>query len=242
MYGTGVGGIDTTHAAAKGIAVCNVPGYSTEAVAEFAIACILAQLRELHRARQQVSQRQYSEEAFHGRELQFMLLGILGLGNIGRRVAELARIGFGARVNYWSRHRKLPSEQQGIVYRDLDTLLRESDIVSIHLAHNRSTDRFLHSDRIQAIRKNALVVNTSPMELFDIGALETRLRVGDMTLILDHPDGLAASDLERFASYESCVIYPSIGYTTLEAAAAKQHIFVENIERFLQGTPINLVV
>ncbi len=96
-FATGYGKIDIDYAESKKITVCNVPDYSTESVAELVFAVILDQLRELEPAKKQARTRNYSEDGFLPTEIKNKKFGILGLGNIGKRVAELA-LCFGADV------------------------------------------------------------------------------------------------------------------------------------------------
>ena len=240
MFGTGYGTIDITHAKYKNITVCNVPNYSTESVAELVFAVILEQLRELERAKRQARNKNYSEEGFLPTEIKNKKFGILGLGNIGKRVAEIASC-FGADVSYWSRNRKIDLETKRITYENADDLIAESDFLSLHLSHTYETEKFLNRDRIQKIKSGAIVINTAPMELVDINALETRLKNGDITFILDHSDEMTKESLEQLSKYTNCIIYPPIGCITKEAIINKQKIFVENIENFLQNAPTNKV-
>ncbi len=240
MFGTGYGNIDINYAKSKKIVVCNVPNYSTESVAELVFAVILEQLRELETAKKQTRNGNYSEDGFLPTEIKNKKFGILGLGNIGKRVAELA-LCFGADVGYWSRNRKIDIESKGIKYENADDLILKSDFLTLHLSHTNDTENFLNKDRIQKIKKGAIVINTSPMELVDIDALEIRLKSEDITFILDHSDEMTKENLERLSKYPNCIIYPPIGCITKEAGINKQEIFVENIENFLQGAPTNKV-
>ncbi len=240
MFGTGYGNIDTKYAKSKKIAVCNVPNYSTESVAELVFAVILEQLRELETAKKQARNKNYSEDGFSPTEIKNKKFGILGLGNIGKRVAELA-LCFGADVGYWSRNRKIDIESKGIKYENADDLILKSDFLTLHLSHTNDTEKFLNKGRIQKIKKGAIVINTSPMELVDIDALELRLKAGDITFILDHSDEMTKENLERLSKYPNCIIYPPIGYITKEAGINKQEIFAKNLENFLQGAPTNKV-
>jgi phosphoglycerate dehydrogenase-like enzyme len=241
MFGTGYGRIDASYAASKGIAVCNIAGYSTEAVAELVFALLLEQIREVERAKKQARDGNYSEATFQGTELRGKSFGIIGLGRIGRRVGEMALNGFGAEVSYWSRTRKADMEGKGLKYRDIETLLRSNDFLSLHLAYNDQTRNFLDDKRMKAIKKNAVIINLAPMELVNIAALQTRLGAGDITFILDHSDELDAENAKQLATYKNCVMYPPIGYTTKEATVAKQVMFVQNLESFLKGAPTNKV-
>lgn len=241
MLGTGYGRVDATYAASKNITVCNIAGYSTESVAELVFAIILDHIREIERAKKQAREGNYSEDGFQASEIKDKLFGIIGLGTIGSRTAEIASEGFRANVRYWSRKRKDDYEQKGIKYQDLDTLLNESDIISLHLELNNETNLFLNEERIQRIKPGAVIVNTAPMELIDIEALVKRLKLGDIYFILDHSDELEESDAKLLSAYQNCIIYPPIGYITNEATLAKMDMFVNNIENFVKGTPTNKV-
>jgi len=241
MLGTGYGRIDADYAATKGITVCNIAGYSTESVAELVFALMLEHIREIERGKKQASEGNYSEEGFSVYEIKDKVFGIIGLGRIGARTAEIALHGFGADVRYWSKNRKEEYEKRGVKYQDIDSLLRESDFISLHLEYNKNTEHFLNQDRIQMIKPGAVVVNTAPMELIDITALEKRLEEGDITFILDHSDELSESEAKQLAKCRNCILYPPIGYISKEATLAKLDMFVDNIENFLNGKPTNKV-
>jgi len=238
VFSTGYGRIDAEYAKGKKITVCNVPGYSTESVAELVFAVILEHIREIERARKQGREGNYSETGFSATEIKDKAFGVIGLGQIGLRTAEIA-LGFGADVRYWSRNKKDCSEK--IKYANADEVISSSDILSLHLASNSETETFLGPERINNIKKGAVVVNTAPMELLDLDALEDRLKKGDITFILDHSDEMTKEDLKRFSQYDNCIIYPPIGYISKEAGIAKQEIFVSNIENFTKGNPTNSV-
>lgn len=240
MLGTGYGGINDSYAASKNVAVCNIAGYATEGVAEFTFAVILDYTREIERAKRQAREGNYSEASFTGTEIRGKNFGVIGLGSIGGRTAEIA-MGFGANVRYWSRRRKDDYEKMGIQFQAVDDLLRDSDFVTINLALNADTENFLNRDRIQIIKKGAVVVNPSPMELVDLDALVMRLKQGDIAFILDHSDEMTSDQLELLKPYSNCVVCPPIAYTTEEATALKQDIFVSNLENFLAGSPTNKV-
>src|SRR5262245_773587 len=175
VFGTSMGRID--FAGRRGIAVRNVPGFSTQAVAEFAVGIVLDHLRGLASARARAARGDFSEPARHGRELRGRKLAVLGLGSIGRRVAEIARDGFGAHVRYWSR---TPRPDAGIARMEVDELLADAEIVSVHLALTPETRRFLDAGRIARIPHGALLVHLAPPELLDVRALTGRLRDGSV--------------------------------------------------------------
>jgi glycerate dehydrogenase len=125
---TAYGKIDYVCAATKGIVVCNIPGYSTEAVAELAFGVILEHIRELEKAKKQAREGDYSESTFFNTsEIMGKKFGIIGLGRIGRRVAELAHA-FGADVYYWSKNKKDIATAK---YQEVEKLLSECDFYLI---------------------------------------------------------------------------------------------------------------
>jgi lactate dehydrogenase-like 2-hydroxyacid dehydrogenase len=240
VLATAYGKVDAAYAKAKGIAVCNVPGYSTEAVAEFIFAAILEHVRDLERGKRKAAEGDYSGAGFTATEIKGKTFGILGLGSIGGRVAEIA-LGFGADVRYWSRTRKPDIEAGGAVYEAADILIPKCDFLSLNFAQTKETERFLDEKRLMAVNPGAIIVNTAPMELVDISALEKRLQKGDVTFILDHSDEMTAEDLKKLSRHKNCVIYPPIAYVTKEARIAKQEIFTGNMAAFLNGRPQNVV-
>jgi glycerate dehydrogenase len=241
ILATAFGKVDVKYANEKGIVVCNLPGYSTESVAEFTIATILENIRGLEEGKKRGKAGNVSEEGISAFEIKNKIFGILGLGSIGMRVAKLA-LGFDAEVKYWSRNKKNEAETQGIKYEELDSLIAKADFLSLHLAQTPETEKILNAKRFQALKKGVIVVNTAPMELVDIDALAARLKEGDITFILDHSDEMSEEDIKRLSQYKNCIIYPPMAYISREAALNKQEMFTSNIENFAKGVPINAIV
>jgi len=241
VFATAYGKVDCKYAAKNKIIVCNVPGHSTEAVAELVFGAILEYIRELEKAKIRARKGDYSETTtFNTSEIKGKKFGVVGLGRIGSRVAELA-LAFGADVSYWSRNRKKELESRGIRYQNIDDLLSECDFISLHLAFNKETELFLNEARITKIRSGALLLNLAPNELIDYVSLEKRLERGDVAYIMDHTEEIMPEQAKRLSKYANCIMYPPIGFITKEATAKRQEIFIENIESFLKGFPINKV-
>lgn len=240
VMATAFGKIDTAYAKKKKIIVSNLKGYSTESVAEFIFAAILEYGRDLEEGKIRGRSGNYSEAGISARELKDRVFGILGLGEIGQRVAEIA-LGFGADVRYWSRNRKKDYEKKGVTYEDLDELIAEADYLSVNLAQTKDTEGILNKTRFQKLKNESVVINTAPMELIDIDGLEQRLKKKDITFILDHSDEMLEGDLKKISKYRNCIIYPPIAYVSKEATDNKKRIFVENMEAFLKGKPQNVV-
>lgn len=235
------GNVDIVYAKKKSIPVCNLDGNTTkEAVAEFVFAAILEYLRDLERGKKQAREGNYSEAGFSATEIKGKVFGILGLGKIGGTLSEIA-LAFHADVRYWSRHRKKELESKGIKYESADSLIPKCDFISLNFALNEDTKNFLNKKRIMKIKKGAVVINTSPMELVDINALNERLQREDMTFILDHSDEMTEEDLRKLSRHKNCIIYPPIAYVTKETRKGQQESFIGNIENFLKGLPTNIV-
>lgn len=232
--------IDTAYAKEKGIPVTNIAGYCTDSVAEFIIAAILEQIRQLEEGKNRARAKNYDFAGMTASEIKGKIFGVFGLGNIGTRTAELAQ-GFGADVRYWNRTRKERVETKGMRYEEKDALLESADFISLNFAHTPETDKFLNEEAFSRIKPGAVVVNTVPMETVDIDALEHRLKKNDIIFILDHSDEMKSEDLDRLQQYKNCVVYPPIAFISKEARVNKQNLFTGNIENFLKGHPSNIV-
>lgn len=241
ILATGYNKIDIGYAKKKEITVCNVPGYAKESVAEFVFGAAIEQLRELERAKFQARNGDYSELSFNGSEIKDKKFAVVGLGRIGSRVAEIAKLGFQAETIYWSRNRKKEVEKLGVKYTPLKSLLSEADIISLHLAFAPETTEILNEKTIGLIKPGALLINFAPMELINLKALVKRLKKGDIAFIFDHSDEITTEQIKMLKPYKNCIFYPPIGFRTKEAVVLKQEIFVSNLKNFLNGKPTNRV-
>ncbi len=236
VLATAYGTIDFAYAAAKNIPVCNLAGYSTEAVAEFTITIILWHLRQLEEGLSRAKKGDYSFEGMSARELKNSEFGVIGLGSIGNRVAELAA-GFGAKVSYWSRNKK----EAPFKYKELNDLLSSSDYISVNVAETPETTNLLNKDNLSLIKPEAILVSTVPPPVINTDDLAARLNKNDITYIFDHADEMTKDDLAKLTANKNCVALGPIGFITTEARKNKQEIFVGNIKAFLKGSPQNTV-
>ena len=239
MLGTGYGGIDTAYAASKDISVTNIADYATEGVAEFTFGMLIEWARGIARSLQMAHEGIYEDDK-SGMEIKGKKFGVIGLGHIGRRTAELAQA-FGADVSYWSNNRKQEAEDAGIKYQELDELLASSDIITLNLAYNPDTEGIINADRIAKLKPHAILINPSPMELIDFEALVARLAKEDLVFMLDHSDEMTEGQLEKLKLFNTCKIYTAIGYLTREASEKKKQIYVDNLKSYLSGSPSNKV-
>lgn len=236
ILATAYGTVDLEEASKRGIPVCNLAGYSTEAVAEFTIAILLHQIRQLEEGVNRGRAGNYSFEGMSARELKNSNFGVVGLGNIGQRVAELAA-GFGANVSYWSRSKK----DSPFAYKELDQVLEESDYLSLNVAQTPDTEGLFNAERLAKIKPGTVIVNTVPPEVVDTAALAERLAKGDITYVSDHGDEMTQEDLDKLKQYPNALLLPAIGFITAEARINKQEIFIGNLRGFLEGNVQNKV-
>jgi phosphoglycerate dehydrogenase-like enzyme len=226
------------HEAAKerGIVVTHVPGYATEAVAEYAFALLLAAVRKLPIADKHVRQGDFDWRPFSGAELQGKTLGIIGTGAIGCRVGEIARAFKMRLLGYDKYPNAKRADEIGLTYVDLPTLLKESDIISVHLTLTPETQGMLGKEQIEAMKKGVVIVNTSQGKVFDEDALAAALK--------SHK--IAAAGLDVFAEeppakdnplfkLDNVVLSPHVGFNTVEAARRCTDICIDNVAKFLKG-------
>ena len=236
ILATAYGTVNLEEASKRNIPVCNLAGYSTEAVAEFTIAILLYHIRQLEEGVKRGRAGNYGFESMSARELKNSKFGVVGLGNIGGRVAELAA-GFGANVSYWSRNKK----DSSFTYKELETLLTESDYLSINVAQTPDTENLLNDKTIPIIKPGAVVISTVPPEVVNTDSMAARLAKGDIIYISYHGDEMTKEDLGKLKQLSNCLLLPAIGFITAEARINKQEIFIANMTGFLESKVQNKV-
>jgi len=240
VQATAFNAIDATYAKTKGITVCNLGGYSTEAVSEFFYAALLDYLRELERARQQAEKENLEFLSFSGMELKGKTLGVVGAGKIGGRIAEIG-MGFGMKVLYFSRENKVDLDKNGAGKVELDELLSQSDIVSLNLLLNKETEKIISKEKVALLKTGAIFISLAPPLLLDQEAMMEAANNGKVTFIFDHSDDIDNELLKKFLSTKNVIVYPPTAFRTNEAGAARWEILIENVEKFIQGNPQNIV-
>ncbi|MBI4999746.1 hypothetical protein HZB97_03180, partial [Candidatus Gottesmanbacteria bacterium] len=228
--------IEAKYARSKNITVCNLGGYSTEAVAEFFFATLFEQIRELERAKQQARKEDYFFDKFMGIELKNRTLGVVGAGKIGSRIAEIG-LGIGMKVIYFSRKNKPEIERLGAEKKNLDRVLSESDFVSSNLALNKETEGIISKKKINLLKKNCIFINLAPPKLIDQEAMMEKAAKGEIIFIFDHSDDIESSLAKRFLKTKNCIVYPPVAFRTEEVNTARWETFVSNIENFVKGKP-----
>ncbi len=232
--------IDVEAASAQGVAVAVVPAAATQSVAEFTFGALLALGRRLLDACDSTRAGRFEYRGFRGFELAGKTLGVVGLGTIGLRVAELGQA-FGMDVVAWSRH---PRDIPGVVHLALDDLLARADVVSVNVALTDETRGLLPADRLALMKPGAILVNTARGGIVDDEAVRRLLEEGRLGgAVLDvlgqeppDPDALA-----RLAGAPNVLVTPHIAWHTEEALSRQFEELTENVLAFLAGVPRNLV-
>lgn len=232
--------IDAKYARSKGVTVCNLGGYSTEAVAEFFFASLLGNLRDLKRASQQAKKEDYSFANFMGLELKHKTLGVVGAGKIGSRIAEIGA-GFGMKVIYSSRKNKPEIEKLGAKKKRINTILKQSDFVALMLVLNKDTEGIIDKSKINLLKQGCVFISLAPPGLIDQEAMMKRAGKSEIIFIFDHPDDIDPKLVKRFLKTENVAVYPPIAFRTKQANINRWETFVGNIEQFIKGKPQNVV-
>lgn len=246
VLATGYNVVDLEAAAKRGIPVTNVPSYGTAAVAQYTMALILELCHQIGLHNTAVHEGAWEAcSAFcfwltNQTELADLTFGAIGFGRIGRDAAKLANA-FGMRVLAYNRSRC--AEGEAIAkYVDLDTLLRESDVVSLHCPLNPQTDKIINAEAIAKMKPGAWLINTSRGGLVDESALAAALQSGHI--------GAAAVDVVSHEPMESgnpllnapnCIITPHMAWAPTSSRQRLLNTVVENIAAFLNGSAQNVV-
>lgn len=250
VLATGYDVVDVEAAKRQGVVVTNVPAYGNESVAQFVFALLLELCHRVGLHSDSVRQGDWSRspEFSYWRtpliELSGKTLGIVGMGRIGRRVAQLAEA-FGMKVIAAGRPGSTAAASAGgtaIRRVDLATLLRESDVVSLHCPLTAETQGMINHDALALMKPSAFLVNTARGKLIaeaDLAAAlnEGRIAGAALDVLSTEPPG---GD-NPLLTARNCVITPHIAWASLEARTRLLEIAVDNAARFIAGSPVNVV-
>lgn len=247
---TGTNNIDLQAAARLGIAVCNIKGYSTESVAQHTFAMLFYLLEHSRYYDEYVKSGAYTGDEifthfakiFH--ELSALRWGIVGLGAIGRRVAQLAAL-FGARVMYYSTTGLNASGEGEYTRVDKETLLRESDILSIHAPLNEQTKDFLRYEELCQMKPTAILLNLGRGGIVREADLAKALEEGRIAAagldVLEQEPIQAENPLLRIQDSDRLFITPHIAWASIEARNRMTGEIMQNMESYFAGGRRNRV-
>ncbi len=247
----GFNNVDREAAAGLGSTVVRVPAYSPHAVAEHTVALLLALNRKIHRAFNRVREHNFSLNGLVGFDLHGKTIGIIGTGKIGRVTAQIFR-GFGCRVLTFD---PMPMEEwatdQGISYTQIETLLAESDVVSLHLPLTPETHQMLNATSISLMKRGAFLLNTSRGKLVDTAAVIEALKSGQLGGVAldvyeeeegiffeDHSGAVLQDDeLARMMTFPNVLITAHQAFLTHEALSEIARVTLDSVSRFRDGVP-----
>lgn len=223
---TGLDHIDMEECQRRGIVVKNAAGYSTEAVAELAIAMMIDVYRKVL-VNDRITRECQRKGLMPGREIGGKTVGIIGMGNIGQRVAKLLNA-FGCKVLAWNR---TPKTVEGVTFVDKETLLKESDIVTLHIALNNETRDFITSQDLNRMKPSAILINTARGPVVNEQALADALRKGVIAGAATDVYGTEPPLKQDNPLFDApnLVMLPHIGFATEEAFKLRLGIVIDNI-------------
>lgn len=230
---TGLDHIDMDYCKRHGIQVVGAAGYSTTAVSELAVALMLDLLRHVTFLNGTIRQGQ-GRGTFLGRELRNKTIGLVGTGAIGTATARLLAA-FGCRLLGYNRTCHLDAEALGVTYVNLPTVMRHSDIVSLHVPMTPETHHLVSAEMLSLMKPTALLVNTARGNVVDIPALAQALKEGRIA-------GAAVDVYEQepplpsthpLLQIPNCICVPHIGFATHEAFDIRADIVFNTVREYL---------
>lgn len=261
---TGFDHIDLDYCRAAGVAVCNVPDYGDETVAEHAFALLLAVSRRIVTAAERTRRGDFSSADLRGFDLNGRTLGVVGAGRIGRRVIRIAR-GFGMQVLAADQAPYAAAAQAlGFRYVGLDELLASADVVTLHVPGGAATRDLISDGEFARMKPGAVLINTARGGVVDAAALVRALADGRLAgagLDVLAEEALVREEAEIFRRraqldperlqdlvannallrFPNVVVTPHIAYNTAEAVRRIADSTIENIRRFVAGDRVNRV-
>ena len=227
---TGLDHIDMEECAKRGIVVKNAAGYSTNAVAELAFAMMIDLYRKVAE-NDKIMREAERGGIMPGLEIAGKTIGIIGAGNIGRRVAEIANA-FGCRVLMWNR---TPKTIDGVTFVDKETLLKEADIVTLHIALNSETRDFITAKELSLMKPTSVLINTARGPVVNEQDLAYALNNGVIAgaaIDVYSTEPPIRKD-NPLLSAKNTLLLPHIGFATKEAFEKRLKIVVDNIGQWM---------
>jgi|TARA_B100000508_G_scaffold46518_1_gene36253 D-3-phosphoglycerate dehydrogenase len=234
--GVGLDNIDEDAAKVKNIRVINAVEGAITAVAELVVGLMLSMAREIPRADREIRNGNWIKKEMMGSELKGKYLGIIGLGNIGKRLGRLARalnmniIGYDiVPIN------EEFSKEVGLMKADLDTLLASSDYVSLHVPLLDSTKHMINAEKLRLMKKTAHIVNTSRGGVIDEEALYNALKDGNLESAALDVFEIEPATGNKLTNLPNFIATPHIGAQTKEAQSLAANVIAEKIIQLLRG-------
>ncbi len=237
-YAVGFNNIDVNYAKSKGIVVTNTPDVLTDSTADLAMSLVLACARRIPEAEQLIRSKKFKgwePKLFLGIELRDKYFGILGVGRIGSAVAKRAHA-FGCKILYYSNHNNMELEKILDAKRvSLNSILKKSDILSVHLPLNKKTHNLLNESNLPLLKKSTIFVNTARGEIVDEKILISLLKEKKIFAagfdVYENEPNLNP----EFYKLDNAVLLPHIGSATVEARNNMSLLAAKNVIAVLTG-------
>lgn len=247
VLATGYNVVDIEAAKDKGIVVTNIPTYGTDAVAQFTFALLLEMCHHVWAHSEAVKQGAWTRSLdfcfwnYPLIELAGKTMGIIGLGRIGRSVARIAQA-FGLSVLAYDEYPNKELETDTLRYVDLEELLANSDVISLHCPLFESTQGIINKDTIAKMKDGVMIINTSRGPLIIDQDLADALNSGKVSgAALDVVSVEPIEERNPLLKAKNCIITPHIAWAPKESRERLMNIAVDNLEKFLNGNPVNVV-
>ena len=234
---TGVDHIDLDAVKENGITLLNASGYSDDSVAELVIGLTIAVMRKFNENRENIFDGQNNN--LMGETIGGKKFGIIGTGNIGIKLIKILQA-FDCEILAYSRTEKDEVKDLGVKYVELDTLLEQSDIISLHIPNNKETKHFLGKEELDKIKENAILINCARGPVVDNDYLakllnEDKIRAGIDVFDMEPP---LQSDYP-LRNAKNVVLTNHVGFYTKEAMVNRAEIVFNNLYEYLDGNIIN---
>ncbi|MCD6323193.1 MAG: D-2-hydroxyacid dehydrogenase [Clostridiales bacterium] len=247
VLATGFNVVDIDAATKNGITVTNIPGYSTDAVAQMVMALLLELCHHTGDHSKEVKAGAWSASkdfAFWHYplvELKEKTIGIIGFGKIGKAVAGLAKA-FGMNILYNSRTRKEYAKESDAIYTDLNSLIEQSDVISLNCPLTDETRNLINKETLAKMKKSSFLINTARGPIVNENdlaeALNTDVIAGAAVDVLSREP---ADKENPLLNAKNCIITPHIAWATKEARERLMAIAIENVKAYIERNPQNLV-
>lgn len=243
---TGYDNIDCEYCKENSIAVCNVPGYSTDSVAQVTLSLALSLVTHLKEYESFVNSGKYSKSGVANKltpvyhELSSLTWGVVGGGGIGTKVAEIAKA-FGCKVLMCRR-----KQEGNYTLADIDTICKECDIISLHVPLSEETRNLINRERIASMKSNAILINTARGAVTDEAALAEAImekKIGGLGVDVYSVEPFTeAHPFTKILGYENVCLTPHMAWGSFEARNRCIKMIGENIESFYKGERKNRIV
>ena len=254
LRSAGYNHVDLAAAHALGLAVVRVPAYSPHAVAEHGVGLVLALCRHLHRAYNRTREGDFSLHGLTGFDLHGRTVGVIGSGQIGEVFARIMS-GFGCHILAYDPYPNRAIEALGGRFVELDELLAQSDIISLHCPLNEATKHLINAQSLARMKRGSMLINTGRGALVDTPALIEALKSGQLGYLgldvyeeeadiffADRSDQPLQDDvLARLLTFPNVIITAHQAFLTREALAGIAQTTLSNIAAWQAGRPVNRV-